>query len=183
MNLELKNAPNMEFFQPWLLKNTLPACKLGSVTPASKLVSSVTKENFIRAVYDYDWYQNPDKYVTIMLQTRAAGVQLRQQSFFSKVNSWNDSFHFCFSGTRLPLQFICKPGHVQRWEPEGWPEVLLHEPVREVPGQEAHPLEARGAGAKDHHDHHTSTYTGSREKVNQTADLCSHCMGELFWLL
>lgn len=67
----------------------------------------------------------------------------------------NSFFHFavlcCFQ--------LCHNSRCyQRGEPERRPQVLLHEPVWEVPGQATPALETRGADSQNCHDHYTSMF-------------------------
>lgn len=57
----------------------------------------------------------------------------------------------------LLFQLCLYPRHDQRGESEGWPEVLLHEPVWEVQGPSTQTLEDGSADPQNCHDHHPGT--------------------------
>lgn len=64
---------------------------------------------------------------------------------------WEDITFSCNFSFQLHADFR----GFQRGEPERWPEVLLHEPVWEVPGPATHTLETGGADSENRHDHNT----------------------------
>lgn len=77
------------------------------------------------------------------------------------------------------LQFGHKSRHHERQEPARRPQVLLHEPVWEVPGQAAHPLETRGAGSEDCHDHYTSMNFYVQGRRGKTWEGHTHTGGDI----
>lgn len=75
------------------------------------------------------------------------------------------------------FQFGFESGRREGSEPERWPQILLHEPVWEVPGPAAHTLETRGANPQDRYDHRAGMKRVSVESNYNRYNLISLWVG------